>query len=267
MNGSLVIACLLALLTIQAAVPDASVGVTARLVGFDEMVRESSVIVQGRVLKLESVWSGGSGVPGAPEGAKTSRPPAVRPGTASRPEPATVPSPPVGVGTRGGRMIFTLVTLEVIVPVRGSPGKVIEFFVAGGAVDGRAAVVPGMPKFEVGGTYLLFLRNGYWEVGDPIVGVNQGFFRVVQDAQSGREVLLSADSDYVLAIENDRITTRHNPQRSGSHPHPQLTGPPVADRSGVQGHLSAEVQRYWYSTEPLMTVGEFVNAIRSRARP
>jgi hypothetical protein len=31
--------------------------------------------------------------------------------------------------------------------------------------------------------------------------------------------------------------------------------------------MSPEMQRYWYSTEPLMTVGEFRNAIRSRIRP
>lgn len=262
MKKSLVTAFVAVLVTIHGAAPDESSGVTVRRMGFEEMVRGSSLIVQGRVLALEAFWGGGADVAGGNEGAKTSRPPEVGPGSGQ--QPVTAPSPPVEVGTRGGRMIFTRVTMEATSTIQGSSGSVFEFVVAGGALDGRAAVIPGMPKFEVGETYLLFLRPGYQRVGDPVVGVNQGFFRVVEDPRSGLQVLLSAESDYVLGVEEDRIVTRHNPQRPGSGPQP--AGPPAADRPETRAQMSAEVQRYWYSTEPLMTVGDFVNAIRTRIR-
>ena len=265
MKRSLAAGLLAVVLAIAGAGPDDAVAVSARLVGFDEMVQQASVIVQGRVLKLESVVSGGPGVPGTTAREKNTVPPAIRPETATGQQSATAVAPPVGVGTKGGRMIFTLVTMETLAAVQGAPGNVVEFYVAGGTVDGRVAVVPGTPKFEVGETYFLFLRNRYWEVGDPIVGVNQGFFRVQQDPQSGAEVLLRANADHVLGIENDRIVTRHNP--NGSRALPQMIGPPTPDHPGVQSQASAEVQRYRQSTEPLMTVGQFVDAIRSRTRP
>ena len=265
MKRALVIAFLVGFISIHGAFPDDSAGVTARRIGFDDMVRESSLIVQGRVLTLESFRNGGAGAPESAAGTETSTPPATRPDVASGQQPGTILPPPVEAGSRPGRMIFTRVTMETTVPIKGSAGKVIEFVVAGGTMDGRVAVVPGMLTFDVGGEYVLFLRNGYRGVADPVVGVNQGFFRVVEDPQSGLQVVLRADSDHVLGIENDGIVTRHNPQRSGSGPQP--LGPPAADRAGVRADASPEMQRYWFSTEPLMTAGEFRNAIRSRIRP
>ena len=40
-----------------------SAGVTARRIGFDDMVQESAAIVQGRVLSLETFKSGGVSAP------------------------------------------------------------------------------------------------------------------------------------------------------------------------------------------------------------
>jgi hypothetical protein len=248
--------------------PNVGSALTLRPVGFDDMVQQASVIVHGRVLKLESVETTGAGAAARVQGPKASQPPAAKPpgGVALSPDAAV--SPPAGVGTRGGRMIFTLVTVEVIQPIKGAPGSTVEFFVAGGAVGGRAAIVPGMPKFEVGGSYVLFLRDGYWQVGDPVVGVNQGFFEVVRAQDSGQEALLSAESDFVIGIDNDRVVTRHNPGRAAGPQGPVRApiGPPVPDRPGIQSGMSAEVQRYWFSGEPPMTVNQLATAVRSRLK-
>ncbi len=265
MNRVLVTAFLISVVSIHGAFPDDSAGVTAYRIGFDDMVKESALIVQGRVLALETFRHGGVAAPESGRGAETSVPPAARPEGGAGQQLGTTPAPPVEAGSRPGRMIFTRVRMETTVPIKGAAAKEIEFVVAGGAMDGRVAVVAGMPRFEVGGEYVLFLRNGYRAAADPVVGVNQGFFRVVEDPQSGLQVVTRADSDHVLGIENDRVVTRHNPQRPASGAQP--IGPPAADRAGVRAEMSPETQRYWYSTEPLMTVGEFRNAIRSRIRP
>ena len=265
MKRILVTAFFLLFASIHGAFPHDSAGVTARQIGFDDMVAQSALIVQGRVLAVEAFRNGGAAAPDVAGGTETSTAPAVRPEAGAGQQPGTVPAAPIGAGTRPGRMIFTRVKMETTVPIKGAPGKVVEFVVAGGTLDGRVAVVPGMPTFEVGGEYVLFLRNGYRAAADPVVGVNQGIFRVVEDPQSGLQVVTRADSDHVLGIENDTVVTRHNPQRSATEPQP--AGPPMADRAGVRAEMSAETQRYWYSTEPVMTVGEFRNAIRSRVRP
>jgi hypothetical protein len=264
LNKVLPSALAVVLATLGGAFPNDSAGLTRRAIGFDDMVRASSLIVQGRVLRLESFRGGGAAMPGAAAAPAPSTPPATPPAPAAQ-QPPTAPSPPVDAGATPGRMIFTRVTMEASPPIKGSAGRTIDFVVAGGTVDGRTAVVPGMPTFEVDGEYVLFLKDGYRSVADPVVGVNQGFFRVVDDATSGQRVLLNADADYILGVEADRVVTRHNPQRPASGPLP--AGPPVPDRPGIRARMSPELERYWHSTEPLMTVGEFVQAIRSRTRP
>lgn len=269
MKRSLVAGLVLSLLMSEVLTLQPAGAVTVRRVGFDDMVQQALIIFHGRVLKLESVETTGPGAAARVAQPKASAAPAAQPRTGVATTPETAASRPVGVGTKGGRMIFTLVTVEVLQPIKGTPGNVVEFFVAGGAVGGRAAVVPGMPRFEVGGSYVLFLKDGYWQVGDPVVGVNQGFFQVVPAQGAGPETLLSATSDVVIGIENDRVVTRRNPQ------HPAAAqgavagqaGPPAPDRPDVQSGMSPEVQRYWFSAEPPMTVNQLATAVRSRLKP
>jgi hypothetical protein len=264
MKTSLVIGFLVGLLALQVGAPVYLPGVTLRPIGFDEMVGRASVIMQGRVTKLESFWGMGSAL-ARREGEKESRSPTRRPRTAL-PTPNTAPSAPISVGTEGGQMIFTRVTLETISPVKGSLGNEVELVVAGGTLDGQSAFIPGMPEFEVGGTYFLFLKEDYPAIADPIVGVSQGFFQVIQDPESGQEIVLNANSDYVIGIEDDRVLSRRNPQvqARGGRPIASPTAPPVPDSPDVQSQVSAEAERYWKSTEPPMTVDDLVDAVRLR---
>src|SRR5262245_21626798 len=227
MKRVLVTAFLIGVVSIQGVFPGDSAGVTAYRIGFDDMVKESALIVQGRVLALETFRHSGAAAPESARGAETGVAPVVRPEAGGGQQLGQTPEPPVEAGSLPGRMTFTRVRMETTVPIKGTAAKEIEFVVAGGAMDGRVAVVAGMPKFEVGGEYVLFLRNGYRAAADPVVGVNQGFFRVVEDAQTGLQVVTRANADHVLAIENDDVVLRHNPERSGARP--ATIGPPVAD--------------------------------------
>jgi hypothetical protein len=237
-------------------------GVTLEALGFAEMVQQASVIVHAQVTKMESFWSAGAEITKRTE-VKESQAPARRTAADARAAGGT-PETPREVGIEPGRMLFTKVSLAVLSSLKGTAGQTVELVVAGGSLDGRHAIIPGMPEFQNGGKYMVFLRPGYTASADPIVGVNQGFFQVVQDPESGQEVVLNAKADYVLGIEDNRVVTRHNPQareRSG-RPRLQLTAPPVPDTPGVQSETSQAAARYWNATEAPLTVRDLAQTIR-----
>src|SRR5688572_8424335 len=106
MKRALVTAFFAVFTSIHGAFPEDSAGVTARRIGFDDMVQQSAVIVQGRVLSLETFKSGGVSAPERVTGTEASTPPAVRPDGVSGPQPGAITAAPVEAGTRPGGMIF-----------------------------------------------------------------------------------------------------------------------------------------------------------------
>lgn len=233
--------------------PAGAVSLTS--LAFSEVVEEAALVMEGTVVELRVVASG-SRLATAPE-RKSHRAPAA---AAARPEGAT--AAPQAVGVEGGRMLFTEVTLAVDREIVGEAGSTVTFRVAGG-VDGNEEVrVFGMPRFELGGRYVVFLRPGFADTGVPIVGVHQGFFEVAA-AENGEEVLLNADGDVVVAVEDDRVVCRRNPQRAAG-PAPRLGPAPVPEQgSGVRAATSAAVARYWGTEEPPLELEDFVTAIHN----
>jgi len=227
-----------------------------RPLAFDEMVRQAALIVRGSVVETRSYVRGVGVVRN--EAQKDGRLPASeagRPGT---------PEAPQSAGTRGGRMIFTHVVLRADEAVKGEAGQTVEFDIAGGTVDGRTVWIPSMPTFDRGGDYVVFLREGYEKAGDPILGVNQGFFRVLSAGTPG--AVLNHDFDFVVAIEQNRVVPRLNAQRGAfrgaERPIPQVAGGPVPDAGGTTATSAGT--RYLTSTEPPLTVDQFVATIRAR---
>lgn len=243
--------------------PGISHATTLRYVGFDDLVARSSTIVQGRVVKLEGMWGKGKDL-AKRTGSKESHSPAQNSANAVALSAASTSSKPVGVGVEGGRMIFTRVTLQTISSIKGQAASTVEFVMAGGTVEGRSAMVAGMPKFDMGQNYLVFLREGYAVSANPVVGVNQGFFRVVQDA-SGREIMLDANSDHVIGIQGDRVLSRRNPNGASAvqSPEPRLVGPPTPDDPGVRVSVSPELNAATNFVATPMSLDHFVGAIRS----
>ncbi len=237
--------------------------VTTRALSFDELVQRSPLILHARVLRTDSYWSPTGPLPRVPASGQ------VKATGSPQSAPSSAPSAvgaPQDVPTRGGSMIFTRVTVDVIEAVKGSAESTMQFVVAGGRVGDRVAWVPGMPRFEAGGEYVIFLRDGYAQAADPITGVRQGIFRVVRD--DGGSAVLNADFDYVVAIEDGRLVARLNRRRgqlTGAElPLPVAAEPPLPDAGGPPAVTSPEARRYFSSTEPPMQVESLLDAIRAR---
>lgn len=211
---------------------------------FDELVQQAGVVVQGTVTDVR-VLPTGADLPPAEESNVPSSPTA-----------------PVSAGVEGGRMLYTEVTLQVDRRIGDPVGPEIRFTLAGGRTEDESFIVFGMPRFEIGGRYILLLRRDFERTNVPVVGVSQGFFEIVRDPATDREMLLNADGDIVLSIEDDRVALRHNPARAPTRT-PQLGAAPVPDEENdVRPGLSPRVERYWLSTESPMLPGSFLDTVR-----
>ena len=73
--------------------------------------------------------------------------------------------------------------------LRGGPQAQIELRFGGGELDGLREEVAGVPQFTVGERRVIFAHAGHFV--SPIVGFNQGLFRVVDGADG--PVVLDAD--------------------------------------------------------------------------
>jgi hypothetical protein len=173
-------------------------------VPFDEMVRRSGLIVRATVTGMHVEARPRRGRPAAPRSPKTGVTPlSVAPGS------QTATPAPAPIATEGGELLFTHITLLLEELVKGEHGdRVLHLKMPGGTLGDRTVEVVGLPRFEVGKRYYLFLRPDHATVGDFIVGVNQGFFRIECDPSSGAEVLSSADASLIAGVEDNVVVRR-----------------------------------------------------------
>jgi hypothetical protein len=82
--------------------------------------------------------------------------------------------------------IETEVTFTDLTWLRGGSETPVRLRFAGGEMEGLHEAVAGVPRFAVGERRVVFARAGHY--ASPIVGFNQGLFRVV-DGASGPVVL------------------------------------------------------------------------------
>lgn len=248
---------LIASLLILVCPPPATASTITPL-GFGDIVAKATVAVEGTVIDLQ-VFSTGIDLPGSSE-PKTHRAPNA--GSESEAEAQGSSAAPQEVGVEGGKMLFTQVTLAVETEIFGSAGRTVTFRVAGGDDGDLRVMVHGMPEFQLDKRYLVFLGPRFQQTAVPIVGVNQGYFEVVQ-ADSGEPFLLNGNGDVVIGVEDDRVIARHNPERA-TGPRPQLGSVPVPETgSGVRASASPQVTRYWLSEEPQMSVADFIAIVRA----
>lgn len=90
-----------------------------------------------------------------------------------------------GEWTDGRRRVETLVTISASDYLKGDLGSTFTIHVPGGQLGRYRTVFVGAPEFRAGDEVVLFLR------ANRIVGLSQGAFRVVPDAQSGRPIVVS----------------------------------------------------------------------------
>ena len=185
---------------------------TIRPIGFGELVAKAGWVVEGTVIDVQVHSVGAPTAPAAPK-------PHVAPVSPAGGETAVAAAGTPerhGLAVEGGMRLETEVTLAVDRAVVGTPSSSITFRVAGGSDGVRRMTVFGMPTFEMGRRYLVFLHPDYTRTAAPLVGVHQGFFQVVDDPMSGAPMLLDADDNVVVGIEGDRVAVRRNPATAHS---------------------------------------------------
>lgn len=69
----------------------------------------------------------------------------------------------------------------------GSASTQITLMTMGGTVDGETFEIRGMPKFQIGVTYLVFAQGNGTTIF-PVVGGDQGMFQVKPDATGDSQV-------------------------------------------------------------------------------
>jgi len=202
---------------------------TLLAMGLSDMLTESEAVVEGQVTALEVILPGGLAAKGASHA-----------------------------------MIYTRVSMRVTRELAGSVGKTLDFTIAGGSAEGMGVAVVGMPDFEVGKRYLLFLRKGYESVADPITGLSQGYFQIVPSEPEGRDVLLTSGHDTVVGIESDRVLSEPDSLHTGRRSQASQKAPKALWGVPRPPVVSQEAQqRAARATDP-MTLEAFRHAIRSK---
>jgi len=98
-----------------------------------------------------------------------------------------------------GQVIHTYIQFQVLRTLKGAPQATITLRLLGGQVGGTGMVIPDMPAFDVGATYILFIaQNG--RAFCPLVGVLHGSYRVVADAATGTERVARANGEPLRAV-------------------------------------------------------------------
>jgi len=249
-------------------------GATIPPIGFQEMTRTSGLILRATALRVsEEELDPRTPPAGEPVVPKATRSPTEKPQSVEvNPEKNVAEvsesrrdlEKPIGLPVEGRGVPFTTVVLSVVQVVKGEPTTTVTLRYPGGISRGRRLWIPGLPYFREGDSYLLFLRKDRETTGVPIVGTNQGFFRIQRDQNTGVEILLDAESDYVIGVEADRVIVRRNPEKGEARSRAAVP-PPVMehDFGGLPAPAnSLQALRYWTSTEPPMSPSELIDQVR-----
>jgi hypothetical protein len=120
------------------------------------------------------------------------------------------------VDSRAGRSIVTDVTVSIEQTLKGPTyaERSLEFL--GGTVGEDTLRVDGMPEFHVGDRAVLFV-NESGRPASPVVGFMYGWFRIVQDAATGVDMIRTHDGRLLASTEdvgNPRPPARVAPART-----------------------------------------------------
>ncbi|MEO8677745.1 MAG: hypothetical protein ABI665_01785 [Vicinamibacterales bacterium] len=89
------------------------------------------------------------------------------------------------------RLIITTITFQVEQTLKGSAPRTLSVEVLGGTIGDETLHVSHVPEFKVGDRDVLFLNNAAHSVS-PIVGSDQGRFRIVTESATGTPRVLTA---------------------------------------------------------------------------
>lgn len=111
------------------------------------------------------------------------------------------------------RLPVTYANFRVLESLKGQPGEIVTIKQLGGTLanGGQELVVPGVPKFEPGKQYILFLpRRSELGFASP-VALDQGRFSIREDERGSRQVGNGRDfKELVADLPANRIPARVN---------------------------------------------------------
>lgn len=99
-------------------------------------------------------------------------------------------------GQGAQRHIDTYVTFQVSDKVKGDAGSSYTIRMLGGTVGDETMLITDTPKFHIGEREILFVEHNYDQFV-PLVGINNGHFRVQRDDESGRDIILNGEGEPV----------------------------------------------------------------------
>ena len=95
--------------------------------------------------------------------------------------------------------IVTDVTFTNLQVLKGNAADMaITLMTLGGTVDGETFELQGMPKFQLGVTYLVFSQGNGTTIF-PVVGGDQGMFQVKPDAVTGESLVFNSRGMPILS--------------------------------------------------------------------
>lgn len=129
--------------------------------------------------------------------------------------------------------IYTYVTLADLEVIKGElQDNAYVLRVSGGTVGDVSEIYAGMPRFEEGKRYIIFVRGNFHDIF-PVVGIYQGVFQVAWDAQHQQEVVQTLRGEAVTSVSEGQLKGKQT-----------ISSPPEAE----------------------VTVDQFVQRIRERLR-
>lgn len=129
------------------------------------------------------------------------------------------------------RLIVTRVTLNIEQSIKGAAPRTLVVEVLGGTIGDTTLRVSHVPEFRVGERDVLFLNNAA-RAASPLVGSDQGRFRVLADNETKQPRVLTSDYEPLSAL----------------------------------GQVGAERRGFARRMTEAMTLDEFVTAVRDRVR-
>jgi hypothetical protein len=128
-----------------------------------------------------------------------------------------------------GNVIHTYVQCTILKTLKGTPDTSITLRLLGGQVGDIHFEVPGMPSFEVGQSYVIFVA-GNGDAFCPIVAAMHGSYPIVTDASTQVERVLRSNRQPLTSVDAVAV------------PMPESTGPTRTPTSTGIGMTRAEFE-------------------------
>ena len=116
----------------------------------------------------------------------------------------------------------------------GDDGDTYTLRTLGGEAEGEKLIVHGMPRFEIGVRYVLFVR-GNRHYACPVVGWRQGCFHVVGGEDGRITKVRTADGRDVVGVRDGRLLTLRDDDLRRDSPAPYTLDQFIARIQAARG--------------------------------